>query len=401
MEASMIRAFLSALILLASISGTLAQPATTQPTALIVPFTNASSTGTTVDKLVKLTSGHAVIMAISDTDNSVGIAVNGAGTSGTVQVAVNGVTLCVFDGATTAGDYIQISSSTAGDCHDTGSTSRPGSGQSLGRVLSTNVSGGTYAVSLLLNGATGSAGSATIINNAIGGLTLSNDGSTPNSVLDIAAGTAADSTNAVVISISAFTKSTAGAWAGGSGSNGMGNGLTIANSTWYHVCLANNSGTADIWFDTSATCANRPSGITDTKYRRIGSFKTDASAHILKFTQFGPQFLWTTMTTDQNAVSINNTPAAYTLGGVPTGVKVSALIWGNLESSSGAWNGSVYSPDITTTAGFILNAASGASQTASLNVRTNTSAQVEAVISTATGGQMSIWTLGWIDDFGQ
>src|SRR5581483_1603164 len=81
------------------------------------------------------------------------------------------------------------------------------------------------------------------------GLIESNDGGTPNSVLDMAAGMAADTTNAVLISVGAFTKSTAGAWTAGTGQHGMGNGLTIANSTWYHVCLANNSGTPDYWFD--------------------------------------------------------------------------------------------------------------------------------------------------------
>src|SRR5262249_2193195 len=52
---------------------------------------------------------------------------------------------CVFDGATTAGDYVQISSTTGGDCHDAGSA-YPSVGQVLGRVLSTNGAGGTYAI---------------------------------------------------------------------------------------------------------------------------------------------------------------------------------------------------------------------------------------------------------------
>jgi len=69
----------------------------------------------------------------------------------------------------------------------------------------------------------------------LAGLILSNDGTSPNTVLDISAGQCVDSTNAFVINLAAFTKSTGGSWAAGSGSNGMGTGLTIANSTWYHV----------------------------------------------------------------------------------------------------------------------------------------------------------------------
>ena len=55
----------------------------------------------------------------------------------------------MFDStATVAGDYVQISSATAGDCTDAGST-YPTSGQVIGRVLSTHGSGGgTYAVAL-------------------------------------------------------------------------------------------------------------------------------------------------------------------------------------------------------------------------------------------------------------
>jgi hypothetical protein len=83
---------------------------------------------------------------------------------------------------------------------------------------------------------------------------LSNDSTTPNSVLDIAAGVANDSTNAVQIKIGAFIRSTQGAWAAGSTSNGKGNWLTITASTWYHVCQTPNGGTPDLWSDTSPTC---------------------------------------------------------------------------------------------------------------------------------------------------
>src|ERR1700730_9484090 len=128
-------------------------------------------------------------------------------------------------------------------------------------------------------------GGVSVLRSYIDGLTLSNDRVTPSSVLAIAAGQAADSGNAVMISIGAFTKSTAGAWTSGTGNNGMGNGLTIANNTWYHVILANNGGTPDIYFDTSATGANRPAGISDTKVRRIGSLPNDGRAHLLAVPQ--------------------------------------------------------------------------------------------------------------------
>jgi hypothetical protein len=117
---------------------------------------NDGTTGTTANKLAKLTTaGAAIVAGTGDTDGMVGIVSGNAGTTGNAQVAVNGQASCVFDGATTAGDFIAISSTTAGDCHDAGA-SRSSSSQTIGRVLTTNASGGTYAVELGLNGSAAS-----------------------------------------------------------------------------------------------------------------------------------------------------------------------------------------------------------------------------------------------------
>jgi hypothetical protein len=115
-----------------------------------ITVTNAATTGTTVNTLTKLTGtpSAAVISSAGDTGGAVGITTTGAGTSGSATISYMGSTSCVFDGATVAGDYVQISSTTAGDCHDTGSLSYPASGQVVGRVLSTNSAGGTYTLDL-------------------------------------------------------------------------------------------------------------------------------------------------------------------------------------------------------------------------------------------------------------
>jgi hypothetical protein len=108
---------------------------------------NQGTTGTTLNKLAKVTGAPAtaVVAATSDTGGVIGIVVDGAGTTLNAQIARGGQAPCVFDGATTTGDYVQISGTTAGDCHDAGA-SYPGIGQVLGRVLSSNASGGTYAM---------------------------------------------------------------------------------------------------------------------------------------------------------------------------------------------------------------------------------------------------------------
>jgi hypothetical protein len=118
--------------------------ATPFPTLTI---TNAASTGTTLNKLVKLTGAPstAVLTATTDTSGAVGVCAANCGTSGTAQIVESGFSPCIFDGATTAGDYVQISSGTAGDCHDAGSTF-PTTGEVLGRVFTTNAAGGTFSV---------------------------------------------------------------------------------------------------------------------------------------------------------------------------------------------------------------------------------------------------------------
>jgi hypothetical protein len=111
-----------------------------------VEFPNAGTTGTTINKLAKLTgAGTAVIAATTDTGFMVGIVVGGAGTTSNAIIANEGFASCIFDGATTQNDYVAISSSVAGDCHDIGNT-YPTTGQLLGRVLSTNGAGGTFAM---------------------------------------------------------------------------------------------------------------------------------------------------------------------------------------------------------------------------------------------------------------
>ena len=110
---------------------------------------NAGTTGTTQYYLAKLTGAPstAVLMSASDTSGAAGVVVSPSGTTGNALIARGGDVTCAFDGATTAGDYVQISSTAAGKCHDSGS-SYPSSGQVLGRVLSTNATGGNYTMTL-------------------------------------------------------------------------------------------------------------------------------------------------------------------------------------------------------------------------------------------------------------
>ncbi len=130
--------------------------------ALATDIPNASTTGTTLNKLAKLTGAPstAVIASTTDTSGIVGVVVDGSGTSLSAQIARSGQAACAFDGATTAGDYVQISSTIAGDCED-GGAAYPTSGQVLGVVLSTNSTAGTFGM-LIGAGTQASSGSSAV-----------------------------------------------------------------------------------------------------------------------------------------------------------------------------------------------------------------------------------------------
>ena len=234
-----------------------------------------------------------------------------------------------------------------------------------------------------------------VVSGFINGFTLSNDGTTPNSVLDEAAGYASDSANAVMITGTVFKKSTAGTWVAGSGGNGMGTGLTIAASTWYHVFAIVNAGAYDVYYDTSPTAANAPAGTTAFRY--IGSFRTNASSQILGFAQNGQKFKWVANVTDlsggtatsQTNVSLTTPPGFVTY---PTLVLICStaaaggdcVVYPSTLSAALADDMFLYTPVATqpTSSGFTTT--------------TNTSSQI-SYSSSGTTPSVTIQTTGYIN----
>lgn len=111
---------------------------------------NDSGTGTATNLLAKLTGAPSTVRnaEITDTENALGICTSGCGTTGDATIAIAGQVDCAFDGSTTAGNYVVISATDAGKCHDAGSTF-PTDKAAYGRVLTTNVGAGTYAMTLM------------------------------------------------------------------------------------------------------------------------------------------------------------------------------------------------------------------------------------------------------------
>jgi hypothetical protein len=191
----------------------------------------------------------------------------------------------------------------------------------------------------------------------------------------------------------------------------MGVGLTIANSTTYHVFVILNAGAADIYFDTNATAANKPSGTT--AFRRIGSILTDGSAHIVAFVQNGDRFDLGTPIQEYSATPGVTTAATLTLTGVPSGVVTQAILSGLIQDTSGS-EAAVYLSSLATADvaaygfgnGITAITGSGSStypafaSWSGLLIITNTSRGIRRRCDYTTSA-LTIFTNGWIDQRGR
>jgi hypothetical protein len=237
-----------------------------------------------------------------------------------------------------------------------------------------------------------------VLRSYLAGLGLSNNAMSPNTKIDVAAGVCADSTNVQMLSVPAATID-----CGTVGANGLDVG-SFANNTWYHAfAIAKPDGTGALLASLSTT-PTLPSGYT--LKRRIGSFKTDGSAHIVPFSQNGDEFLWKAPPIDQNGVSLSTTSTLYMLS-VPPDVQTNAIFAGSALVSGNA-SMLFQSPDqnalAVTTQGagsdlIVVSGASGNGAGGHFSIRTNTSRQIRAVASTTV--TLTIFTHGWIDRRGR
>jgi hypothetical protein len=108
-------------------------------------FYNSGTVGTTLGRLAKLdgATGNVRTPLTTDTTGVIGLCAESCGTTGKAKILLLGLTYCDFDASVTGGNYVKISSTTAGKCADAGAT-YPASGQVLGRVMFTASGAGTY-----------------------------------------------------------------------------------------------------------------------------------------------------------------------------------------------------------------------------------------------------------------
>lgn len=257
------------------------------------------------------------------------------------------------------------------------------------------------------------------------GMILSNNGTSPNTGIDISTGECRDSTAVenIVLS-SALTKSVSGPFAAGTGQPGLlGGTLPPGANATLHVLVIKGASGVDVGFHSSPTIAlaSLPSGY-DQYYRRIGSILTDGSNNIRGFLQNGDRFLYKLPDLSIRGATISTSGTLLSIK-VPGGIKVRPLVRGAFGVSDTtdtiSRRFSFYDPDQTGVPALtpITNPTPNTTQYLSTSYRngnysgvgtnaewlyTNTSSQIGVDVSKsvtgATVGNFDLDVWGWIDD---
>src|SRR6266851_926625 len=269
-----------------------ADPVSNPPSAPV--FVGGTSTGSANNQVVAVTTPTGFSLAagnkllfIAGFTNTTGMTLNAGSTGATTLSKMGSAGLVSLSGGEVQAGQLQEV-----DCDGThlilvstgGSVGGPTSAVASNVPVFDGTSGSFIKDSLFSLGL--------LFRSYIAGFTLSNDGVTPNTVIDISAGTSMSDDQTTVMNSVAFTKNCNAAWVVGSGNGALDTGVVLVASTWYHVYQIKRTDTnvVDFLISTSASAPTMPANYT--KKRRIGSFKTDGSGNIIAFTQVGDRFRW-------------------------------------------------------------------------------------------------------------
>ena len=116
---------------------------------VVITLTNNTTTGPVTSELVTSTGvpSTATVAPASTTNGIQGVCVSNCTNSGSSKIQILGLVNCVFDNASTAGHFVTISTSLAGECHDAGAT-QPTGVPTVGIVQVTNASAGTNQIQI-------------------------------------------------------------------------------------------------------------------------------------------------------------------------------------------------------------------------------------------------------------
>lgn len=252
----------------------------------------------------------------------------------------------------------------------------------------------------------GTLGLVSDIRGQIYGLTLSNNVADPINDIDIAAGSAVDSTGAVsMVLASSLTKRLDAAWAVGSGNGWLDTG-SIANTT-YHAYLIRrpDTGVVDSIASASPTAPTLPANYT--QYAYIAPIMRVSGA-IVQFAQRLDDFTYTNgVNTDRSstAAQANALLALLVPNGIPVYPKLTIQMTctGPVNADTTLADGDRSTANVQVAALFDTV---GNSTTRSVvtSFRTNTSAQIRYAVTITSGtlaGQNVVQTWGFIDPRGR
>lgn len=236
------------------------------------------------------------------------------------------------------------------------------------------------------------------------GCTMSNDGVTPNTKMDIGTGYCTDDTNSVSINVSTalvIDCTTTGA-------NGMDSGSLPTTGTTHFFVIMKLDGTVAGLASTSLT-PTLPTGYFFK--RRIHSMLTDGSAHLRGFINDGDRIRYLLPLADVASTTAFVDALAHLLVlSVPNGLKVEAEFEIGMAGNTGGCGVVLTSPDETDrqaygAGGFSYDAsafAQGSSGFINAVFRrmTNTSSQIRYRAQN-TNGQWGVYTMGWTDRRGR
>jgi hypothetical protein len=239
-------------------------------------------------------------------------------------------------------------------------------------------------------------------------LSCGSTATTTNNWVAASFGTVADSLNEVYMQLTntILQKNVAATWAAGNNVGGLANGVSIAANVWLHAHLITVNGNTDLYFDTSNSAANAPTGTTFS--RRLGSFNWNSNAALNSVAGVWPfaqkdDMFWhrTALLAVSGAISSNVTMFT------PTNIVTIPLFTCLLTASSGATS-SEMGMAIDGANGVVLfsaaDAASGeVDQTAAFQMGppTDLASRVRILISISGSSTASVTTIGYIDSRGK
>lgn len=269
-------------------------------------------------------------------------------------------------------------------------------------LATTGAVAGSYSTPILTVGMDGritaiSNGSATDIYGHIWGFGLSNDASSPNTIVDVAAGMANDHTNTLMIVGSACKVNMAASGAGGIDAGSVG------SYTWWAILAINGtSGTSCM-----ATKETAGSPISPTMpggyayYRYVGSvFAQAGTTYLAAFKQYGQRFYWASGTTDLNTSGAATATTAITLT-VPLSINVFPILDQVRYKGASASDCLTLSSGPSTGGSYTYVCAQVTAQWVSANISdlvTDTSARLQYA-GTTSSDSVLIQTGGWIDPY--